>query len=683
MGALEESINVLKRSENDFAKLADIQGDIDNSQQASVEVSRGLEEIEKTLAAQTDHLETISNSVEVLGKGISESAVDIRKTILAAEEINSRVLNSYIGFFNYLNEFVANVNEPLVDIAEIAKNLELIGALLEKHQQTDQVSKDHLNKGQELIETIGQDLRRYRRFMQDIGETSSTTQLSELKDLLIPYGTKIINSARELRNVSRQIAVDYEEKSIALVSSTSSSAAQALTDSRTATQETEKHIDISRQSSNKIGELTTNLANALQGVSASLAEVPKAVQHASESIQETRSSIAVMENAIMAAESTTRQARRIRKLMILGCIMAVIIGLGIGVYIYRKLVYPLSLFTEGLRHATGNDLTVKIDSSGVTGELKDLIDGVNRLIANFNDSVGDMKMLVKRVQANARSLDEVSAETFTAMDDQQKRTMQISQATQEMTALTQSIADNSQEAENQAKAVGELVQNSNNVIDQMIVISDEMTSDLELSATQVTELSEDSAKINSIVEIIQIISRQTNLLALNAAVEAARAGKHGKGFAVVAEEVKKLAQETTSSITGIVEIIENVQEKTSLALKEIKGSNAKTGEHQARSQEIVTQLHEISHSTNDLTGQIEQIAEGTVQQNMSFPTIADSIETITEISQTTTHQMETISRQVNELISMSEELLESVDIFKVLDTESLPLAEPARNLLTK
>ena len=42
MGALEGSVNVLKKSEADFAKLADIKGDIDNSQQASVQVSRGL-----------------------------------------------------------------------------------------------------------------------------------------------------------------------------------------------------------------------------------------------------------------------------------------------------------------------------------------------------------------------------------------------------------------------------------------------------------------------------------------------------------------------------------------------------------------------------------------------------------------------------------------------------------------
>jgi methyl-accepting chemotaxis protein len=76
------------------------------------------------------------------------------------------------------------------------------------------------------------------------------------------------------------------------------------------------------------------------------------------------------------------------------------------------------------------------------------------------------------------------------------------------------------------------------------------------SARQVQELSRLSEPITDFIDLIRQISSQTNLLALNAAIEAARAGEHGRGFAVVAEEVRRLAD---SSSTAAEEVAKTVQ----------------------------------------------------------------------------------------------------------------------------
>lgn len=108
-------------------------------------------------------------------------------------------------------------------------------------------------------------------------------------------------------------------------------------------------------------------------------------------------------------------------------------------------------------------------------------------------------------------------------------------------------------------------QNSTEQMAQETVVADESTQRMAKVVDSMT----------GIVEMIQDIAGQINLLALNATIEAARAGEAGKGFAVVANEVKNLANQAARATSQTSTEIQGIQEITSevvSALQTIRNS---------------------------------------------------------------------------------------------------------------
>lgn len=123
-------------------------------------------------------------------------------------------------------------------------------------------------------------------------------------------------------------------------------------------------------------------------------------------------------------------------------------------------------------------------------------------------------------------------------------------------------------------------------------------------------LADKSSEIRGIVDTIKKISKTTHLLSLNANIEAARAGDAGRGFSVVAHEVKKLADNSSESADGIINIISEIEEMIDKTLNivtygvqevEVSTNNI------LKSETIITNMLESMDKTKVITSQIGKV----------------------------------------------------------------------------
>jgi methyl-accepting chemotaxis protein len=157
---------------------------------------------------------------------------------------------------------------------------------------------------------------------------------------------------------------------------------------------------------------------------------------------------------------------------------------------------------------------------------------------------------------------------------------------EQLRQTAEQTAEISQVVANDAQGGGEAV----NRTVEGINASEELTT---RTAETLDELQRSVGQISQILNVIEEVTNRTNLLALNAAIIAAQAGEHGAGFTVVADEIRQLAERTRGSTKEIATIIKAVQNGSRQAVARIHEGVDKVRENVELAKRAAASLEKI------------------------------------------------------------------------------------------
>jgi methyl-accepting chemotaxis protein len=246
-------------------------------------------------------------------------------------------------------------------------------------------------------------------------------------------------------------------------------------------------------------------------------------------------------------------------------LLALVLGAAIAFLmtfmISQRMASRLGETVEAARSIAGGNLTSALPSASddEVGKLilavGDMQDALRNAMRETTDSAGS-------ILGAAKHLNEAVSQIDLSASIQSTAASAIAANVEELTVSINVVADNTSEAATLAQASDQQAGEGHQAIEKLIHNIGDVANVVKTAADQIGHLKDESEKISSIVAVIRDIADQTNLLALNAAIEAARAGEQGRGFAVVADEVRKLAERTSSSTGEITQMVQAIQLST-------------------------------------------------------------------------------------------------------------------------
>ncbi|WP_068639439.1 methyl-accepting chemotaxis protein [Thauera butanivorans] len=364
----------------------------------------------------------------------------------------------------------------------------------------------------------------------------------------------------------------------------------------------------------------------------------------------------VLDKGIVMAE-----ADRLTWMAAIGTAVGVVVSLVLLIVLVTRLLRPLGCEPDEaaaiMEKVANGDLTTHIAQS----RPGSLLHTLGNMVVSLRGMISEIHRDATQLASDAQRIANASDDVASAAEQQSDATASMAAAIEELTVSSSNISDSARETAQDSVTAVELSGQGAERVGKASQSIQQIASTVADASTRIRALEERARQISDIANVIKEIAGQTNLLALNAAIEAARAGEQGRGFAVVADEVRKLAERTSTATTEIEQMIVGIQSDTVGAVDAMDAALPEVRQGVELAGSATEALHAIEQGARRTLERIGDVANATTEQSAASTAIAQRVEQIAKMVEetagtiqntaTTAHDLQAIATSLQALIS--------------------------------